>query len=98
PGFDPRRVATDSHGARLRRPRERRDGLRVLVTGAAGFIGSAVVAQLRGSGYDVVATVRRRNAAARGLGATKTVSIDIARAIRVEAWLPPPPAGASGAH
>jgi dihydroflavonol-4-reductase len=58
--------------------------MRVLVTGAAGFIGGAVVRQLRARGDDVVALVRdgARARAAADLGAT-ILADDLSDAVRL---------------
>src|SRR3954454_18260782 len=60
--------------------------MRVLLTGATGLIGSAVLARLRADGHDTVA-------GARGSGghlplASRCATMDIARATRPEDWLP----------
>ena len=62
--------------------------MRVLLTGANGFIGSAVAARLVGEGHRVVAVTRSADASARRLPAERFVSLDIARATRAEDWLP----------
>jgi uncharacterized protein YbjT (DUF2867 family) len=62
--------------------------LRVLVTGATGLIGSAVLGRLRAEGHEAVAVVRSSGPAADRLAAKRLVSIDIVRATRVEDWLP----------
>jgi uncharacterized protein YbjT (DUF2867 family) len=61
--------------------------MRVLLTGAGGFIGSAVLAGLRREGHEVVAVVRSP-AAARRLPPGPTIALDIARARRPEHWAP----------
>lgn len=60
--------------------------MRVLLTGANGFIGSAVLARLAAMGHEVVAVTR--TGAAHGLPAQRAVAIDIAKAARAEDWLP----------
>jgi uncharacterized protein YbjT (DUF2867 family) len=60
--------------------------LRVLVTGATGLIGSAVVARLRRDGHDVIAAVRRRDSAALRLPANRLLEIDMVRALTADAW------------
>lgn len=61
--------------------------LRILLTGATGLIGSAVLARLRAEGHEVAAVVRAIDAAARRLPASRFVVLDIARAGRAEDWL-----------
>lgn len=61
--------------------------MRILLTGATGFIGSAVLARLASEGHEVVALVRSRGAAVRRLPASRLVVLDIARAVRAEDWL-----------
>src|SRR5205085_6909215 len=66
-----------------------REGLvRVLLTGATGLIGSAVLAALRGEGHEVVAIVRSAASAGRLSGATRCVALDIGRAAEPADWLP----------
>ncbi len=62
--------------------------MRVLLTGANGFIGSALAARLAREGHRVVAVTRSADASARRLAAERFVSLDIARATRPEDWLP----------
>ncbi|HEU5273169.1 MAG TPA: SDR family oxidoreductase [Xanthobacteraceae bacterium] len=62
--------------------------LRILLTGATGLIGSAVLARLRSEGHEVIAVVRAPDGAARRLPASGLVVMDIARAARAEDWLP----------
>ena len=71
-----------------REPRDRRSSLRVLVTGATGLIGSAVVARLLSASHEVVAVVRRRDRAARRLATPRIVELDIAQATLPQVWLP----------
>lgn len=61
--------------------------MRVLVTGAYGFIGAQIVAALRGDGHDVVCAVRnaRVDECPPGLQA---IACDMAVDIREEDWLP----------
>lgn len=61
--------------------------MRVLVTGAAGFIGSAVLAGLRSEDHETVAIIRSPGAARR-LPPGPTATLDIAEASRPEVWLP----------
>lgn len=61
--------------------------MRVLVTGATGLIGSAVVARLIGAGHAVTA-ISRSAATARGRQSEATwLSIDIVRQVTPEHWL-----------
>jgi uncharacterized protein YbjT (DUF2867 family) len=61
--------------------------VRVLLTGATGFIGSAVLARLIGDGHDVVA-VTRRGGPTLCHPAVRWIAVDIARATAPEAWAP----------
>jgi len=61
--------------------------LRVLLTGATGLIGRAVLAGLYGEGHAVVA-VARSAAAVRLLEAASCVALDIAKAANPADWLP----------
>ncbi len=61
--------------------------MRILVTGACGFIGSHIVAALRAGGHDVIGAVRRP--ARGGPGARfSALACDFARDTHVEDWLP----------
>lgn len=60
--------------------------MRILLTGASGFIGSAVLARLQGEGHDVVPVYRRPRTAATTGG--PYVILDLAQAGEPEAWLP----------
>lgn len=62
--------------------------MRVLVTGASGLIGAAVVARLLAAGHRVVGVARDTARPARSVPAVQWVEIDIARATRPEDWLP----------
>jgi len=57
--------------------------VRVLLTGAGGLIGAAVLARLRAAGHPVVAVVRSGT-----VPADRVVRLDIARATRPEDWQP----------
>ena len=61
--------------------------MRVLVTGATGFIGVAVIAGLIAERHDVVGMARNVLRADRRLPQVRWVSLDIAHAITPEAWL-----------
>lgn len=60
--------------------------MRILVLGASGFIGSAVAARLHAAGHEVVAIGRRRGNALRSLNASRTISLDLARATNANDW------------
>jgi uncharacterized protein YbjT (DUF2867 family) len=62
--------------------------MRVLLTGAAGLIGSAVAARLHAAGHEIVAVTRTRDAAAEALAVDRRVDLDMAQATRPEDWLP----------
>lgn len=62
--------------------------MRVLLTGATGFIGRYLVAALLEAGNEVVPAVRRPAEADRLLRRPAAVGIDFNRAIRPENWLP----------
>lgn len=61
--------------------------MRVLLTGATGLIGSAVLARLMAEGHEVVA-VARPGGARQGLRAAGWLCVDIAKAGEVADWLP----------
>lgn len=60
--------------------------MRVLVIGANGFIGAAVVAAAAAEGYEVWAAVRRVDAAARGSAAARLLVFDLAHHATAAEW------------
>ena len=62
--------------------------MNVLVTGAYGFIGSAVTARLLAEGHAVTGIGRDVRRARIAFPDVRWVSLDIARAVRSEDWLP----------
>jgi uncharacterized protein YbjT (DUF2867 family) len=62
--------------------------MRVLLLGATGFIGSALLARLHASGHEVWAVTRRQGPATRRLQPDRWVQLDIARATRPQDWSP----------
>lgn len=62
--------------------------VQVLVIGATGLIGSAIVARLIGTGCRVVGIARRTAAAAQSFPSAQWIMVDIAAMNRPEAWLP----------
>ncbi len=61
--------------------------MRILVTGATGFIGSSLVAAWHKNGHDVVACVHRTSNLRLPCG-TQVVAVDYMRDLTAEAWLP----------
>ena len=60
--------------------------VRILIVGASGLIGSAVVAHLGGQGHEIVMATRIGSPA--GLLPAKIIRMDLARATSPEDWLP----------
>src|SRR5687768_15317873 len=61
--------------------------MRVLVTGATGFIGSALLSRLRAQGDDVVAVGRDLEEARRRFPDAQWIALDLARAGSKSDWL-----------
>lgn len=62
--------------------------MRVLVTGATGLIGAAVVARLITEGHDVLGMARNISRAEHRLPQVRWIGLDIAHARSPETWLP----------
>lgn len=62
--------------------------MRILITGATGFIGSAIVAALQADGHEVLGVTRRAGALARRVPVSRWIELDMARATAPEAWRP----------
>jgi len=62
--------------------------MKILVTGAYGFIGSAVTARLVSEGHEVIGVGRDIARAAQALPQVRWISLDISKAKRAEDWLP----------
>lgn len=62
--------------------------MRILVTGAAGFIGSAVCARLKSAGHHVVGVRRPGGSRVHAAALDDVVDVDFARAARPEDWEP----------
>src|SRR5882762_8161606 len=60
--------------------------LRVLLTGAGGFIGSQVLTSLTNAGHEVVACTR--SGSIKPAGAVQSIACDFARDIDPKTWLP----------
>lgn len=63
-------------------------GMRVFMTGANGFIGSALTAALIAAGHEVVAAVRRPAAFERRFPGSRAVAADLNDLTRAEDWAP----------
>src|SRR5688500_8698138 len=63
-------------------------GMRILLLGASGLIGSAVAARLRRDGHEIVAVGRGGGPAVRRVPVDHRVKLDLRQATSVEAWLP----------
>jgi uncharacterized protein YbjT (DUF2867 family) len=61
--------------------------MRILLTGATGFIGSAALARLNAMGHEVVAVVRQLDSTARRLPASRFVTLNVAKSTDPDAWL-----------
>jgi uncharacterized protein YbjT (DUF2867 family) len=60
--------------------------VRVLLTGATGLIGRAVLAALRGNGHEVVALARSADGARLAQGASRHIALDMGRATSPADW------------
>lgn len=60
--------------------------MRILLTGATGFIGSALTARLQAEGHEVWAVTRRAGSAARRLSPARWIELDVGRAVTPQAW------------
>jgi uncharacterized protein YbjT (DUF2867 family) len=60
--------------------------VRILLLGAAGFIGRELLAALAARGHEVIAAVRKPDAVA--ATASGVIEVDLNRDVAVEAWLP----------
>ncbi|MGE0238558.1 MAG: SDR family oxidoreductase [Parvibaculaceae bacterium] len=61
--------------------------MRILVLGAAGFIGRHIVAELTAYGHEPVALVRRRDEFVRVFPAVEAIECDLAHALSASDWL-----------
>lgn len=62
--------------------------MRILVTGANGFIGSQIVATLRDAGHQIVCAVRNKNKAQAQFEGCEIITCDFNRDFTVDHWIP----------
>jgi uncharacterized protein YbjT (DUF2867 family) len=62
--------------------------MKILLTGANGFIGRYLLAGLLAAGHDVIPAVRRPDETDRLLAAPRSIKIDFNRDTKVDDWLP----------
>lgn len=62
--------------------------LRILVLGAAGFIGRRIISELLSAGHEPVAAVRRREDFAHAFPSVEALDCDLARDLSAADWLP----------
>jgi uncharacterized protein YbjT (DUF2867 family) len=62
--------------------------VRILLTGATGFIGAEILTRLQAAGHEVWAVTRRKGAIARRMSPARWIELDIARAVKPQAWRP----------
>ncbi|RAK69201.1 NAD(P)H-binding protein [Phenylobacterium kunshanense] len=60
--------------------------MRVLLTGATGFIGSAILTRLQRQGHEVIGVTRRRGAATERLRPHGWIELDLGRTTTAAAW------------
>jgi uncharacterized protein YbjT (DUF2867 family) len=62
--------------------------MRILLTGATGLIGSALLARLQSDGHEVWAVTRRSGSSPRRLAPARWLNVDMARATSPDDWTP----------
>ncbi|MGL4635767.1 MAG: SDR family oxidoreductase [Beijerinckiaceae bacterium] len=62
--------------------------MRIMVLGAAGFIGRSIVAELVAHGHEVVAVVRNAGSVETALPTSQLIALDLAKAIHPDHWTP----------
>ena len=60
--------------------------MKILLLGAAGFIGRAILTELAAQGHDVVAVIRPRRGHGGVIAAARVVEIDLAKAVQPDDW------------